>query len=72
MIERVSVIISVIVIATILYIIFKNRKKPLPAFPALENNDRNILLQYVPFYSELDAVHKAKCWSLVFGRCESK
>ena len=67
MIERVSVIISMIVIATILFIIFKNRKRPLPAFPSLQNNDRNILLQHVPFYSELDAVYKATFEERIHG-----
>ena len=59
MIERVSVIISVIVIATLLYIIFKNRRKPQKHVPLLQNNDRNILVQYVPFYVELNAKERA-------------
>ena len=65
--ERVSVIISVIVFAAILYIIFKNRKRPLPAFPSLQKNDRNILLHYVPFYRELDEGHKAKFEERIHG-----
>ncbi len=59
MIERVSVIISVIVITTLLYIIFKNSRKQQKPSPLLQNNDRNILLQYVPFYTELNANERA-------------
>ena len=42
-----------------LYIIFKNRRKPQKHVPLLQNNDRNILVQYIPFYVELNAKERA-------------
>ena len=58
MIERISISLSVLVVAWLLYVIIKNRRKPLKPFPLLQHNDLLLLQQYVPFYAELNVTGK--------------
>jgi MtfA peptidase len=53
MIEVIAIILSSIVFAALLYIIFSNKRKAAKPFQ-LKHEDRNLLNRYVSFYSKLD------------------
>ena len=58
MLERFVLAGSVIFIATILWIIIKNRRRPLAPYRKLQQPDRAILQQFVPFYNSLSSNQK--------------